>query len=68
MLSLSESPQKIDNDEILERKEISKKIKQLLKDFDKNNQNILFKKGIYIYGSPGCGKTFFIKKLLKEIN
>lgn len=60
--------QSIDMDEILERKEITNKIKQLLSDFDRNTNNIMFKKGIYIYGSPGCGKTFFVKKLLKEMN
>ena len=27
-----------------------------------------FKKGIYIYGSPGSGKTFFIENLLKKLN
>jgi SpoVK/Ycf46/Vps4 family AAA+-type ATPase len=54
--------------EILERKEIATKIKTILQDFDKNSQNINYKKGIYIYGSPGCGKTYFIKNLLKEMN
>jgi hypothetical protein len=27
-----------------------------------------FKKGIYIYGSPGCGKTHFVTNLLKEMD
>ena len=30
--------------------------------------NKLIKKGIYIYGSPGCGKTEFVNSLLKELN
>jgi len=54
--------------EILQRKEIANRIKMILQDFDKNSENITYKKGIYIYGSPGCGKTFFIKNLLKEMN
>ena len=45
----------------LEREYISLEIKNILRDYAKNCQDINFKKGIYIYGSPGCGKTYFIK-------
>jgi DNA polymerase III delta prime subunit len=61
----------IDNnimDEILDRTEITNQIKTLLNNFNKNQDNLAYKKGIYIYGSAGCGKTHFIKKLLKEMN
>ena len=54
--------------EILGRDIISKEIKQILSDFDKNCTNLSFKKGIYIYGSPGCGKSHFVTNLLKEMN
>jgi replication factor C subunit 1 len=53
---------------IFEREKIANEIKQLLLSFDSNSKNINFKKGIYIYGSPGCGKTYFVKNLLKELN
>jgi len=53
---------------ILDRENISDNIKQLLNTFDENCKNLSFKRGIYIYGSPGCGKTHFIMDLLKEMN
>ena len=33
-----------------------------------NKNNLLFKKGIYVYGEPGIGKTEFIMNILKEMN
>ena len=53
---------------ILAREEIVKNIKDILKEFELNKHNILFKKGIYIYGDPGTGKTTFITNILKELN
>jgi replication factor C subunit 1 len=53
---------------IFERNKIENEIKNILLSFDKNVDNPNFKKGIYIYGSPGCGKTEFVKNLLKSIN
>ena len=53
---------------ILKREHIYNEIKQLLKNFEKNKFDPLLKRGIYIYGSPGSGKTEFITRLLKEIN
>jgi DNA polymerase III delta prime subunit len=43
-------------------------IKEILHQFDVNKNNVLFKKGIYIYGNPGTGKTTFITNILKELN
>jgi replication factor C subunit 1 len=54
--------------QIFEREKVANEIKSILSDFDKNINNLNYKKGIYIYGSPGCGKTQFVMNLLKEMN
>jgi SpoVK/Ycf46/Vps4 family AAA+-type ATPase len=54
--------------QILNREHISEQIKTILKKFDENCKNVNFKKGIYIYGATGCGKTQFVMNLLKELN
>uniref|UniRef100_A0A6C0AUQ5 AAA+ ATPase domain-containing protein n=1 Tax=viral metagenome TaxID=1070528 RepID=A0A6C0AUQ5_9ZZZZ len=51
-----------------ERIEIASKIKNLLLDFDEKQNNMDYKKGVYIYGGPGSGKTTFITQLLKELD
>ena len=43
-------------------------IKNFLFDFENNKNNLLQKRGIYIYGDPGSGKTRFIKDLLAGLN
>ena len=48
--------------EILDRNSIAIEIKKILNEFDQNCSALTYKKGIYIYGSPGCGKTHFITK------
>ena len=53
---------------ILNRKEESRNIKQLLTTFEANKHDPLVKKGIYVYGSPGCGKTTFVMKILQEMD
>lgn len=61
----------IDNIElnrIFEREHTSKQIKSILTDFDTKCNDLSYKKGFYIYGSPGSGKTTFIINLLKEMN
>ena len=52
---------------ILDRDEKSNIIKDILKSFDQNKNNLLFKKGIYVYGEPGTGKTSFVTNILKEL-
>jgi predicted ATPase len=47
--------------EILERAKIATEIKNILSSFEANCKNISFKKGIYIYGSPGCGKLNLLR-------
>jgi len=51
-----------------EREQIADEIKTILSSFDANYKNLNYKKGIYIYGSPGCGKTRFVMDLLKELD
>lgn len=53
---------------IFERDKIANEIKSILLSFDANYKNVNYKKGIYIYGSPGCGKTHFVMTLLKELD
>jgi len=53
---------------ILGREEESKRIKHILQDFEKNKHILTTKKGIYIYGEPGSGKTTFINNILKELD
>jgi len=53
---------------ILNREDQENNIKSILREFETNNNNLLFKKGIYIYGNPGTGKTTFITNILKDLN
>ena len=39
-----------------------------LKYFEENKEKLLTKRGIYIYGSPGSGKTFFVRNMLKKLD
>ena len=52
---------------ILDRENQSNTIKDVLKSFEQNKNNMLFKKGIYVYGEPGTGKTTFVTNILKEM-
>ena len=54
--------------ELLNRTNEEKIIKDALINFEENKQNLLTKRGIYIYGSPGSGKSHFIDKILKDLN
>ena len=52
---------------LFERENIVKEITTILSAFDEKCQQTTFKKGIYIYGSPGTGKSHFVVQLLKEL-
>jgi DNA polymerase III delta prime subunit len=60
--------EKLNLNEILNREDQEKEIKNILKDFEANKNNLLIKKGIYVYGVPGTGKTTFVANILKELN
>ena len=53
---------------LLNREEKASNIKEILINFELNKNNLLFKKGIYIYGDPGSGKTAFVTNILKEMD
>jgi len=53
---------------LLNRLECEKKFTEALNNFELNKQNKIIKRGIYIYGSPGSGKTCFVKQMLKKMN
>ena len=53
---------------LLNRDEEANKIKMILKDFEQHKHNLTTKRGLYIYGDAGSGKTTFILNILKEIN
>jgi len=52
----------------LGRETIYNNIRDFLASFQKNKSDLTFKRGIYIYGAPGSGKTEFVVRLLKELN
>ncbi len=57
----------INLEEILERGKIKEEILSFLDYFYKNKFNIKIKRSIYLHGNTGSGKTYFIKKILKEM-
>ena len=54
--------------EYLNREETSNLLKNAFKIFEDNKYNLTVKKGIYVYGMPGSGKTEFVIKILKELD
>lgn len=54
--------------EILGRTHIENEITTILNNFEKMHKDVNYKKGIYIYGSSGVGKTTFILEILKKLN
>jgi DNA polymerase III delta prime subunit len=53
---------------MLNRDQIEKDMCEILKNFEKNHTNVNYKKGFYIYGSSGVGKTTFVLNVLKSLN
>ena len=53
---------------LLNRENEAQQIKTILRNFELNKNNLLFKKGIYVYGEPGTGKTEFVMNILREMD
>lgn len=60
--------EQLDLNNLLDRNTLAEKIKNLLTHFNNNKQDLTLKRGIYIYGPPGSGKTRFVQDILKEMN
>jgi DNA polymerase III delta prime subunit len=53
---------------ILNREDCVEKLKSFLIFFEENKHNLSTRRGVYVYGAPGTGKTYFVKNILKELN
>ena len=53
---------------LLDREDNEKKLIECLNNFEENKKNVLTKRGMYVYGAPGTGKTIFVQKILKKLN
>jgi len=60
--------EEININKILNRQDKAIAIKEILQSFERNKNNLLFKKGIYVYGDPGTGKSSFVINILKELD
>ena len=52
---------------ILNREECEKKLIDTLQYFEENKSNLQTSRGIFVYGSPGCGKSCFVNLVLKKL-
>jgi len=53
---------------ILDRSECVDKLKDFLVCFEANKHILSTRRGVYVYGAPGTGKTYFVKDILRELN
>ena len=53
---------------ILERDTAETKLIEYLEYFENNKNALLTKRGVYVYGSPGSGKTYFVRNTLKKLD
>ena len=59
---------KLNLNKMLDREIQQTDFKNILIDFEKNKTNLLLKRGIYVFGVPGTGKTKFVVNILKELD
>ena len=59
---------KLNLNNILERNNAEQLLIESLEYFELHKKNVLTKRGIYVYGAPGSGKTYFVKSILKKLN
>ena len=52
---------------ILERETCVNKMKKALSEFEINKHDKIYKRGIYIHGCPGSGKTMFVETVLAKL-
>ena len=57
----------IDFNAVLGRSDQVIKFKQILQEFNEHKTDLSVKRGIYVYGAPGCGKTEFVTRILNEM-
>ena len=60
--------EKLNINNFLNRNEEENKMKNILKEFELNKNDLLTKRGIYIHGDQGSGKTTFVINILKELD
>jgi len=53
---------------ILNRVQKEKQLQDILNKFELEKHLMQTRRGVYIYGSPGSGKTWFVKEILKKLN
>ena len=52
---------------ILNRERLVSTMQDILTNFENTKHDLMTKKGIYVYGEPGSGKTTFVIEILKNI-
>jgi hypothetical protein len=60
--------EKLNLNMFLNREELETFMIKNLTYFEENKNNLLTKRGFYIYGSPGTGKTHFAQNILKKMD
>ena len=49
---------------LLDRETQEQTLIDCLNYFEDNKQNVLTKRGMYVYGAPGSGKTIFVRNMI----